>query len=293
MIASNQTQARAYAKILHGISGERPVVVLSDYAGSSGKIEEFAEGSQRWMVAVRMVSEGVDVPRLCVGVYATSTATPLYFAQAVGRFVRARRRGEIASIFLPSVPLILEHAARLEEERDHALDRVSQPGDEASIWSPEDGLQAAANQTASTTGLDELSFEALESEAEFDHVLFDAQQFGLNAEVGSADEQEFLGLPGLLELDQVATLLRARQSAQKGSARKKADPGLATHRAMAASRKELNSLVSAYARKSGSRHAVVHADLRQSCGGPTLDQADATQVAQRIEKIRCWFVGRR
>jgi len=293
VIASNQTQARAYAKILHGVSGERPVVVLSDYVGSSGKIEEFAEGSQRWMVAVRMVSEGVDVPRLCVGVYATSTATPLYFAQAVGRFVRARRRGEIASIFLPSVPLILEHAARLEDERDHALDRVSQPGDEASIWSAEDGLLAAANRMASTADLDELSFEALESEAEFDHVLFDAQQFGLNAEVGSADEQEFLGLPGLLELDQVATLLRARQSAQKGSARKKADPELAAHRAMAASRKELNSLVSAYARKSGARHAVVHADLRQSCGGPTLDQANAAQVAQRIEKIRRWFVGRR
>ena len=59
------------------------------------------------MVAVRMVSEGVDVPRLSVGVYATSTATPLFFAQAVGRFVRARRRGETASVFLPSVPQLL------------------------------------------------------------------------------------------------------------------------------------------------------------------------------------------
>ena len=245
------------------------------------------------MVAVRMVSEGVDVPRLCVGVYATSTSTPLYFAQAVGRFVRARRRGEMASIFLPSVPLILEHAARLEDERDHALDRVAQPGEEESLWSPEDDLLAASNRTGSTPDLDALSFEALESDAEFDHVLFDAQQFGLNAEVGSADEQEFLGLPGLLELDQVATLLRARQSAQKGSSRKKADPGLATHRAMAVSRKELNSLVSAYARKSGAPHAVIHADLRQTCGGPALDLADAAQVGQRIETIRRWFVGRR
>ena len=293
VIASNQTQARAYAKILHGISDERPVVVLSDYAGSSGKIEEFAQGNQRWMVAVRMVSEGVDVPRLCVGVYATSTATPLYFAQAVGRFVRARRRGETASIFLPSVPQILEHAARLEDERDHALDRVRKTGDEEPFWSAEDDLLAAANRTGSTPDLEQASFEALESDAEFDHVLFDAQQFGLNAEVGSADEQEFLGLPGLLELDQVATLLRARQSAQKGSGRKKADPELATHRAMALRRKELNSLVSAYARKTGAPHAVVHADLRKGCGGPALDQASAEHVGQRIEMIRRWFVGRR
>ncbi len=292
-IASNQTQARAYAKILHGISGERPVVVLSDYAGSSGKIEEFAEGDQRWMVAVRMVSEGVDVPRLCVGVYATSTSTPLYFAQAVGRFVRARRRGETASIFLPSVPAILEHAARLEDERDHALDRVRKPGDDISIWSEEEALLAAAHRSVASLDLEAASFEALESDAEFDHVLFDAQQFGLNAEVGSADEQEFLGLPGLLELDQVATLLRARQSAQKGSGRPKADPQLATHRAMALSRKELNALVSSYARRTGSPHAVVHADLRRSCGGPALDQASAAHVGQRIETIRRWIVGRR
>jgi hypothetical protein len=111
--------------------------------------------------------------------------------------------------------------------------------------------------------------------------------------VGSADEQEFLGLPGLLELDQMATLLRARQSAQEGTRRTKADPELATHRAMAATRKELNSLVSAYARKTGTPHAVVHADLRRSCGGPALDQASAEQVGQRIETIRRWFVGRR
>src|SRR5665811_2302066 len=293
VIATDQTKARAYAAHLRRITGEAPVVVLSDDTDASSRIEAFDAGDRRWMVAVRMVSEGVDVPRLAVGVYATATATPLFFAQAVGRFVRARRRGETASIFLPSVPNLMALANQLELERDHALDRVRKPGDEASFWSAEDDLLAAANRTGSTADLEQASFEALESDAEFDHVLFDAQQFGLNAEVGSADEQEFLGLPGLLELDQVATLLRARQSAQKGSSRKKSDPELATHRAMAASRKELNSLVSAYARKSGARHAVVHADLRQSCGGPALDQANAAQVAQRIVTIRRWFVGRR
>jgi superfamily II DNA or RNA helicase len=60
---------------------------------ASARIARFAASEERWMVAVRMVSEGVDVPRLAVGVYATSASTPLYFAQAVGRFVRSRRRG--------------------------------------------------------------------------------------------------------------------------------------------------------------------------------------------------------
>ncbi|MDQ1556046.1 MAG: hypothetical protein QOI02_1048, partial [Actinomycetota bacterium] len=93
VIATDHYTARAYAKVLHGITGEHPTVVLSDEKAASLRIEEFSKADTRWMVAVRMVSEGVDVPRLAVGVYATSAATPLYFAQAVGRFVRARRRG--------------------------------------------------------------------------------------------------------------------------------------------------------------------------------------------------------
>jgi superfamily II DNA or RNA helicase len=245
------------------------------------------------MVAVRMVSEGVDVPRLCVGVYATSTSTPLFFAQAVGRFVRARRRGETASVFLPSVPVVLEHAARLEEERDHALDRVPAPDADAGVWAEEEALLAAANRTVRTPDADQAAFEALESDAEFDHVLFDAKQFGLNARVGSEEEQEYLGLPGLLEPDQVAVLLHERQQAQSTRRPAAAAQPLAAHRALAAQRKELNKLVSAYARKTGAPHAVVHSDLRRACGGPALDQATSEQVAVRVERIRAWFVGRR
>ena len=68
-----------------------------------------------------MVSEGVDVPRLAVGVYATSASTPLFFAQAIGRFVRSRRPGETASIFLPSVPNLLLLASEMEAQRNHVL----------------------------------------------------------------------------------------------------------------------------------------------------------------------------
>ena len=293
VIASNQTSARAYARILESVTGEKPTVVLSDDAGASARIEEFSASDSRWMVAVRMVSEGVDVPRLCVGVYATSTSTPLFFAQAVGRFVRARRRGETASVFLPSVPVVLEHAARLEEERDHALDRVTPADAEASMWAEEDALVTAANRTLRTPDVDQVAFEALESDAEFDHVLFDAKQFGLNAQVGSEEEQEYLGLPGLLEPDQVALLLHERQTAQSTRRPRKAVETVSAHRALAAQRKELNKLVSAYARKTGSPHGVVHTDLRRACGGPALDEATSEQVAARIERIRAWFVGRR
>jgi len=292
VIATNQTQARAYAAILTSITGQRPTLVLSDDVGSSQRIEEFGASTSRWMVAVRMVSEGVDVPRLCVGVYATSTSTPLYFAQAVGRFVRARRRGETASVFLPSVPVILDHAARIEEQRDHALARRGGT-DVASLWAEEDVALADAERPRDEKGVDdEPGFEALESDAHFDHVLFDSEQFGLHAAAGSEEEHDYLGLPGLLEPDQVAGLLRERQTKQSARNPAAAVP-VAAHRALAAQRKELNQLVASYARKKSTPHAMVHSDLRKTCGGPTLEAASSEQVAARITALRNWMVGRR
>jgi superfamily II DNA or RNA helicase len=301
VIATDQTVARAYAKILHGVSGQKPTVVLSDDATASDRIEEFGAGDQRWMVAVRMVSEGVDVPRLAVGVYATSTSTPLFFAQAVGRFVRARRRGETASVFVPSVAVLLNLAAELEVERDHALDKPKKDGDGGDLWAAEDAAVAAANREEKASGeLEKGAFEALEAQATFDRVLFDKQEFGTGGEIGSEEELDFLGIPGLLEPDQVTDLLRQRQAEQLAKSRRArggAAPAevveVAAHREVTALRKELHSLVGAWARRTGQPHATVHADLRRACSGPEVAKASGDQLRQRIETLRNWFVGRR
>ena len=89
-----------------------------------------------------MVSEGVDVPRLAVGVYATSASTPLFFAQAIGRFVRSRRPGETASVFLPSVPNLLLLASELEAQRDHVLGKPHRENDGLDDELLEDAEQA-------------------------------------------------------------------------------------------------------------------------------------------------------
>ncbi|GAA4904869.1 DEAD/DEAH box helicase [Tessaracoccus lubricantis] len=292
VIATNQTAARAYAKLLTEITGARPTVVLSDDTKASGRIDEFSASEERWMVAVRMVSEGVDVPRLAVGVYATATSTPLFFAQAVGRFVRSRRKGEVATVFLPTVPVLLAHAATLEKQRDHVLGRPK--SDEDDIWAETDALIEAANRSESAS--DDLlgEFEALESKATFDHVLFDSQAFGMHAEPTSQDEADYLGLPGLLDAGQVSQLLAERQRRQmrrREREDRKAEPEVALHRAMASKRKELNSLVSQYARLKGVPHSHVHADLRRECGGPPLAKATQAEVEERVRSIRAWLRG--
>jgi superfamily II DNA or RNA helicase len=300
VIASDQDSARAYAGLLKTITGDKPTVVLSDEKAASKRIATFSEGDDRWMVAVRMVSEGVDVPRLAVGVYATTTATPLYFAQAIGRFVRARKRGETASVFLPSVPNLLGFASEMEVERDHVLGRPVK--DDGDIFAAEEDMLARANAAEAASAEELGSFEAMGSEARFDRVLYDGGEFGHAGEVhvGSEEEMDFLGIPGLLEADQVRDLLRHRQS-ERAKQQKRSTSStpedvardVSTHEHLATLRRELNGLVAAWNHRTGQPHGVTHAALRKECGGPAAAIATADQLQARIDRIRDWAVQRR
>ena len=325
VIAGDHEDARAYAALLRGKTGKRPVVVLSDDPAASQKISAFAASEDRWMVAVRMVSEGVDIPRLAVGVYATSVSTALFFAQAVGRFVRVRRRGETASVFLPSVPVLLGYAAELEAERDHILRARGVGGPEEE----ELELEQAQRQRDTPDTFDEPAFQPLTASAHFDRVLYDGGEFGTATAAGSPEEEDFLGLPGLLDPDQVRTLLRQRQNSQLTARTRAATaPGVppapaapdapdapaapvlaetssatsasaapaappVSRQALAALRKELNGLVGAWSHRTGQPHGVIHAELRRTCGGPQLPQATADQIQARIDMIRRWAISGR
>jgi superfamily II DNA or RNA helicase len=287
VIAGDHADARAYAALLRRLTGTQPVVVLSDDPSASRKIAEFTHSGDRWMVAVRMVSEGVDIPRLAVGVFATSVSTALFFAQAVGRFVRARRRGETASVFLPSVPVLLGYAAELEAERDHV---IAPPGTE----DPEDELAEAQRRQDNPDGLGEASFKSLGASAHFDRVLYDGGEFG-----ASAEDEDFIGLPGLLEPQQVALLLQQRHADQVARRRRdshpsavqsvdSAGPAPTAREALGALRKELSSLVTARYHLTGQPHRVIHAELRRACGGPPVPEATAEQIRARVAMLRRW-----
>ena len=312
VIATNKTTARAYAKILETLSNTPVTVVLSDEAGASDRIDEFSASRDEWMVAVRMVSEGVDVPRLSVGVYATSASTPLFFAQAIGRFVRSRMPGESASVFLPSVPVLLRLAEEMEVSRDHVLGK---PHRETG-WSDE--LLEQANRTQNEP--DDLpAYETIGASAELDSLIFDGSTYGTPTHAGSEEEQDFLGLPGLLDADQVRTLLAKRQSdqldardaeekarrAEERKARERAEVlgepvrhAAADTRATAAPataadelpqlRKELNARVAIAASKSGRPHGAIHTEVRKACGGPPTALCNAEQLRQRIAFLRDW-----
>ncbi|MFC9999572.1 DEAD/DEAH box helicase [Nocardia sp. NPDC127526] len=294
VIATDQDKARDYAELLEHISGTKPAVILSDDPDSSDRIGEFSNNTDPWMVAVRMVSEGVDVPRLAVGVYATSASTPLYFAQAIGRFVRARKSGETASVFLPSVPVLLDLAAQLELQRDHV---IGKPHREKSDL--DDELLIDANRQKDEPGEEEKKFIALAADAELDQVIYDGDSFGTATFSGSDEEADYLGIPGLLDADQMRALLRDRQTRQLqertalAEAPRPDGPSVAAAAERAATadrlselRRELNSLVAMHHHRTGKPHGVIHGELRRECGGPPTALATADQLTERIAALR-------
>ena len=230
VLASDQDDARAYAEIVHRVTGQRPYLILSDDPKASSRIAEFAAGGARIAVCVRMVSEGVDVPRAACLAWLTSYRTPLFFAQAVGRVVRSRGRHESATVFLPAVRPLLSLAAELETERNHVLPPPTSSDNSLELV---DELEEEQPEQASDSLLTE--WEALEAEAQFAHVLHGGRAVtGDTVRAPDDEEQDFLGLPGLLTAEQTAALLaqrdgelrkRASRSRQPDSPRRRAGAG--------------------------------------------------------------------
>lgn len=283
VLASDQEDARAYAAIVKRVTGSKPVLILSDDPKASRKIGAFADGTDRFAVCVRMISEGVDVPRAACLAWMTSYRTPLFFAQAVGRVVRSRRPGESATVFLPAVRPLLALAAEMESERNHVLPPPSAPSDE--LYDP---LPAEVSDEAEVDG-----WTALGAEAEFAHVLHGGRAVVAAVSLTGEDE-EFLGLPGLLSAEQTAALLARRDTEHRKRASitrvddvitpdhlDAADTEARSWRAAGDLRREINSLVGQLAARTGAPHGAVHARLRKAVPGPPSAAAPVEVLRER------------
>lgn len=128
IVAMNQEHARQVADLVSRITGSRAHVAVSDDPAASDTIAAFTDHKkQQWLVAVNMVSEGVDIPRLRIGVYATNVLTEMYFRQVVGRFVRMQDgmpKPQRAWLYLPKDATLVHYAKRIKAERDHVLEDV-------------------------------------------------------------------------------------------------------------------------------------------------------------------------
>lgn len=217
--ASSQAVARQYAEVWESVTGDKPLLVLSDDPASAKAIARFRDDPDVVAaVCVRLITEGVDIPRAAVLAYTTTASTPLFFAQMVGRVIRARNRREGATVFLPAVRHLLQMAAEMEVERDHVLAAAAE-SDQTAEGSVR--LPAAAREEGE-------SWQPMSASASLSTVLGTHHP-------GPAPDQEVFGLlDGLLTVEQEKVLLGEQEQARQAQAREVA----AARRAARASAEE-------------------------------------------------------
>lgn len=281
IIAADQFKARAYAKILETITGEAPAVAISDDPDASEVIGRFAAGTSRWIVAVQMVSEGVDIPRLAVGVYASRYKTEMFFRQVVGRFVRTRGPEDetVATLFIPSIQPLYGYAREIEKTVSIALaeeeERVRQE------------IKEGAIQTA-------LQFELVETlnsrPAVHDATILGGEEF-TDAELTKAAEVGRLANSSVTPIE-IARLLRLGGAGRTVGTVTVEPP---THDAtpLADQKKNLRTLIKRkigrLANATGDPHSHIHARLNRMCGERSISQATASTLNRRLEALDGWL----
>lgn len=271
-ITIDREHAQAVARLLRKRHGVRPVVVTSDEADASERIAAFGSSRDPWIVAVRMVSEGVDLPRLRVGVYATTTVTELFFRQAVGRLVRWQpgRRRQKAFMFLPDDPRLRTYAAQLAEARTHSLRRREQDGDQPSVEL--DQLEQV------TSGEDQLSlFQAISAtplEGDAGGVFDDAHPEDLivEDEVGLTMEIELAAPPPLAGAGELARTMTVSRTQRKREVRQ-----------------ENTDRVRMLTHLTGLTPEVINARLNQEVGITSIAEASLAQLERRRRVADRWI----
>jgi superfamily II DNA or RNA helicase len=255
VVAADKEHARRIARRLGTVCGEQPAIVTSDDPGASAAIERFAAGGDRWLVSVLMVSEGVDIPRLRVGVYATAARTELFFRQVVGRFVRrtpAPSR-QMSFLLLPADPQLKRLAATIEEERRHAL-----------ALAPElEERDAPVERSPSTDG-----FVALSSNARLDDVISSTTRPG-----------DALHLFADVENPEFATTTVAAAEAEPEPAPEQPEPAYKRRERL---RERRSYLVSEVARSKREQHRAVNARVNRAVGLASVKDATDDQLERSI-----------
>jgi superfamily II DNA or RNA helicase len=260
-IAMNQDHARFLAGLVEARTGAKPTIVLSDEDNASRKIVSFARSDDPWIVAVHMVSEGVDIPRLRVGVYASNVVTEMYFRQFCGRFVRAQKGGmQQAYVYLPDDQRLRELATRVTADVRgvlHAKDAL----DELDL----------AQRVRSEPGDTDNFFEAIAANVDGERVLDYGPLFNPNA-----------------YLEDPAPAHPAPHVQLDDDAEPEPEPVLSIAEEKEQLRTALSSLVAQVSHRFKVEHKKIHMTFNQRYGGP-IAQATVDGLRKRRATALRWL----
>jgi superfamily II DNA or RNA helicase len=265
LVAADQTSARKLAKLLSTITGQSPAVVLSEEAEAARRLKNFRDSADPWLVACNMVSEGVDIPRLRVGVYATTVRTKMYFRQFLGRIVRRIPTLDVLQVaycYLPADPLLSKLAEEIEQEIRHCI----RPRNEDGIFDSERDERRRDKEAAPP------AWEALSSiNSGIDSVIVHGNQLSLFSPALAPDDVRQV----------VHEKVAARLDERRSRAEEKAF--LST---------EVRKLVNMYHKRTGRTHAQIHLQLNSAQGVKTQTACTEQQLRERIGLLRDLLAGK-
>lgn len=299
VIAMDQTHAKGIAMILKERMGVRATLATSDDPGASKKIAAFAAGDDPWIVAVRMVSEGVDIPRLAVGVYATNTLTDLFFRQAVGRLVRSSEsvRSARAYMFIPDDPRLRFFASGIAEQRRHSLRKPDRAGSDEFGERDAEAREADSDadgeeQISLFSAISAIPLDASGRPLEIAPVDEEAAHAGVEGIPGLVDEEPALpsrgGAPAPFEL----TAQVFDQPVPTPEPEPESGPSVSPRSRKRKLREQNSAIVSALAHRTRRSHAELNAELNRRIGIQRITEATLAQLERRLEAARRWLEGR-
>ena len=286
--------------------GVRATVATSDDPEASQKIAAFTEGHEPWIVAVRMVSEGVDIPRLAVGVYATNTMTDLFFRQAVGRLVRVSEGAgqQRAYMFIPDDARLRAFASGIAEQRRHSLRKPEKEDDDG--FDAEHEEERAADPSEQMSLFSAIKAIPLDEEGnplDSSPVELDSEPHPWSSDeshVTEADDSATESIPGLVGDDDDATGTESRGDDFRLKSDFDAPVPVPAHepgtgpspRSRKRKLREQNSTcVRSLVHRTRLGHAQVNAELNRRAGIRRITEATVEQLERRLVVAEKWLRG--
>ena len=186
VVAADIEHAEAVAQELEA-DGHEVCLVTSRDPQAHAHLATFRQASTPWIVAVGMVAEGVDIPRLRVGCYLSHIRTEQHFRQVLGRIIR--RQGEAdpdCYLYALNDSRLAHMARRLSNDLPEDLATVT-VGNGASA--PAGGHGAAPPGDASPTSQAAGSSSPVEEQPQAP-----ASGTGVSVSWGSSDAQQTMGI---------------------------------------------------------------------------------------------------
>jgi len=117
VVASSVAHASQIIQILQNEFKQSAVMVSYQQDEPSEIINQYRDSTTQWIVAIGMVSEGTDIPRLQVCCHLSRIKTELYFRQVLGRVLRVNGSiDENAWLYTFSEPNLIKYSYRIEKD---------------------------------------------------------------------------------------------------------------------------------------------------------------------------------